>query len=37
MAPFLVELQTINTLEFCVVTTVDLFIEFNNLTKNTKC
>lgn len=37
MAPFLLELETINTLEFCVVTTVGLFIEFNNLTTNTKC
>lgn len=37
MAPFLVELETINTLEFWVVRTVGLFIEFNNLTTNTKC
>lgn len=33
MAPFLVELETMNTLEFYVVTTVGV----NNLTTNTKC
>lgn len=30
MAPFLVELQTMNILDFCVLMTVGVFIEFNS-------
>lgn len=37
MTPFLVELQTMNILDFCALMTADIFIEFNDLTKNIKC